>query len=87
MDEAHTIKDKKAKISTALAAVKTKRRIALTGSPLQNNLDEYFVMVNWVKPRHLGTPQQFKKSIVIPISIGEHKDANQAQIKEMKKKV
>ena len=37
-DEAHVIKDKNSKINKALEKVRTKRRIALTGSPLQNNL-------------------------------------------------
>ena len=32
------IKDKNSKINKALDKVRTKRRIALTGSPLQNNL-------------------------------------------------
>jgi len=34
-DESHTIKNVKGKTSNALAAVDTRRRIALTGSPLQ----------------------------------------------------
>ena len=37
-DEAHVIKDSQAKVSVALKKIRTKRRIALTGSPLQNNL-------------------------------------------------
>lgn len=41
-DEAHMIKNHKADITQALRQVRTHRRIALTGSPLQNNLQEYF---------------------------------------------
>jgi hypothetical protein len=41
-DEAHMIKNNKADITQALRLVRTHRRIALTGSPLQNNLQEYY---------------------------------------------
>jgi len=41
-DEAHMIKNRRADITQALKQVRTQRRIALTGSPLQNNLMEYY---------------------------------------------
>lgn len=41
-DEAHMIKNTRADITQALKQVKSQRRIALTGSPLQNNLMEYY---------------------------------------------
>ena len=41
-DEAHIIKNTKADATQALKQVKCQRRIALTGSPLQNNLMEYY---------------------------------------------
>ncbi|XVF30991.1 hypothetical protein REPUB_Repub16aG0106800 [Reevesia pubescens] len=41
-DEAHTIKNTRADTTQALKQVKSQRRIALTGSPLQNNLMEYY---------------------------------------------
>jgi SNF2 family DNA or RNA helicase len=53
-DEAHIIKNPKTKISKIFDAMKSTVRIALTGSPLQNNLLEYWCMVNWVKPLYLG---------------------------------
>ncbi|KAH9706879.1 protein CHROMATIN REMODELING 20 [Citrus sinensis] len=41
-DEAHMIKNTRADTTQALKQVKCQRRIALTGSPLQNNLMEYY---------------------------------------------
>ncbi|CAI0433573.1 unnamed protein product [Linum tenue] len=41
-DEAHMIKNARADTTQALKLVKCQRRIALTGSPLQNNLMEYY---------------------------------------------
>lgn len=40
------IKNTKADITQALKQVKTQRRVALTGSPLQNNLMEYYCVSN-----------------------------------------
>ena len=55
-DEAHLIKDNRGATRNALTKIQTRRRIALTGSPLQNNLEEYWCMVNFVRPRFLGMP-------------------------------
>jgi len=45
VDEAHVIKNRGSSITEALSQIRTKFRIALTGSPLQNNLEEYYCMV------------------------------------------
>lgn len=39
-DEGHIIKNSKSAISMSISRVKTKRRIILTGTPIQNNLKE-----------------------------------------------
>ncbi|OIW13803.1 hypothetical protein TanjilG_31692 [Lupinus angustifolius] len=48
-DEAHMIKNTKADVTQALKQVKSQRRIALTGSPLQNNLMEYYCLKGFVQ--------------------------------------
>ena len=50
MDEAHRIKNDGATLSKALARVATRKRVLLTGTPLQNNLVEYYHMVDFVSP-------------------------------------
>lgn len=44
-DEGHRIKNSHASISMALKQIKSKRRVVLTGYPLQNNLLEYWYIM------------------------------------------
>jgi SNF2 family DNA or RNA helicase len=69
-DEAHKMKNTDASISMVTSRFKSTRRIALTGSPLANNLDEYFAMIDWIAPGYLGTREQFRSKYAIPISEG-----------------
>lgn len=85
-DEAHTIKNAKSKLRLVLEKVETTRRIALTGSPLQNNLEEYWVMVNWVKRHFLYSLDEYRQIFVLPIKHGSNKEATLTQIMQMKKR-
>ena len=84
LDEAHRIKDDTSKLYKALQMLRTKRRIALTGSPLQNNLLEYYHMVNFVKPSYLNRKKHFIRYFVEPIKEGEGVEASREAKKYMK---
>lgn len=43
-------------------------------------------MVNWVRPRYLGSKQDFKRKFVIAHLEGQHKDASIEQVLNMKKR-
>ncbi|CAH1961713.1 unnamed protein product [Acanthoscelides obtectus] len=85
-DEGHLLKSKKAVKVQALNKVRTKRRIVLTGTPLQNNLIEYYYMVQFVKPNLLGNLKEFKTNFVNPITNGQYIDSTKEDIKLMKKR-
>lgn len=74
-DEAHKMKNTEAGISLVTSRFKSTKRIALTGSPLANNLDEYFAMIDWIAPGYLGTKQQFRSKYANPISEGLWNDS------------
>ncbi|XP_078427682.1 P-loop containing nucleoside triphosphate hydrolases superfamily protein [Wolffia australiana] len=82
-DEAHMIKNRRADITLALKQVKTQRRIALTGSPLQNNLMEYYCMVDFVREGFLGSCQEFRNRFQNPIENGQHANATTEDVKIM----
>ncbi|KAL3273263.1 hypothetical protein HHI36_014717 [Cryptolaemus montrouzieri] len=85
-DEGHLLKNGKTLRTKALMEIRTKRRIVLTGTPLQNNLKEYYHMVQFVKPNLLGTPHEFSRQFANPIMNGQYEDSLEADITVMKKR-
>ena len=45
-DEGHRLKTEKNKAAQAIRALNTPRRVVLSGTPLQNDLHEFFIMVS-----------------------------------------
>jgi len=82
-DEAHMIKNRRADITQALKQVRTQRRIALTGSPLQNNLMEYYCMVDFVREGFLGSTHEFRNRFQNPIENGQHMNSTSDDVKIM----
>lgn len=83
-DEGHTfLKNKDTQIFAALTGILTKRRVALTGSPIQNNLGEYYRMVSWVRPGVLGYSEaEFNREYRDPIETGLASDASPIAVRE-----
>uniref|UniRef100_H2Y5N7 Transcriptional regulator ATRX n=1 Tax=Ciona savignyi TaxID=51511 RepID=H2Y5N7_CIOSA len=85
-DEGHIIKNEATSLCTVMSSIKTRRRVVLTGTPLQNNLMEYYCMVNFIKPRLLGSAKEFNNRFTHPISNGQHVDSTEKDVKLMKKR-
>ncbi|XP_047534137.1 transcriptional regulator ATRX homolog isoform X2 [Vanessa atalanta] len=85
-DEGHLLKNEKTSLSQAMNRVKTLRRIVLTGTPLQNNLKEYYCMVQFVKPNLLGKYNEYLNRFVNPITNGQYTDSTEHDIRIMKRR-
>ena len=81
IDEAHSMLKKSTnEVYKALAAVETRRRVCLTGSPFQNDLCEYYRLVNFVSPGVFGdSEKKFTNEFAEPIRKGLVSDASLAE--------
>lgn len=74
-DEAHRLKNASSQINRALSALACRRRVLLSGTPMQNDLDEFFAMVDFTNPGILGSASEFRKHFLGPILVGREPDA------------
>jgi SNF2 family DNA or RNA helicase len=70
LDEAHVIKNQTSEIFTIANKFRTNYRIAMTGTPLSNHIEEYYNIINWFAPNFLGPFKEFKAVYVKPIKEG-----------------
>ncbi|KAI4719947.1 hypothetical protein E4T48_03780 [Aureobasidium sp. EXF-10727] len=66
-DEGHRLKTANNKSAIAIKSLNTERRVILSGTPIQNDLSEFFTMVDFVNPGLLKTWSAFKKQYESPI--------------------
>jgi DNA excision repair protein ERCC-6-like len=72
LDEGHIIKNPATKISKSMHFLNSNHRLLLSGTPIQNNLTEFWAIVNWVtKGKRFGTLPSFKQDFSIPIVEGQ----------------
>jgi DNA repair and recombination protein RAD54 and RAD54-like protein len=80
-DEGHRLKNSENQTYTALNALQVSRRILLSGTPIQNDLLEYFSLIHFVNGGILGTAAEFRKRFEIPIIRGRDSSATDAEQK------
>ncbi|CAK1367500.1 DNA repair protein rhp54 [Cercospora beticola] len=77
-DEGHRLKNSESQTYEALNGLNVKKRVILSGTPIQNDLSEYFSLLNFANPGYLGTQQEFRKQFEIPILRGRDADGTDA---------
>jgi hypothetical protein len=67
LDEAQNIKNPQAKQTQAIRALNAPRRVALTGTPIENRLSELWSIMDFLNPGLLGTLHEFRTRFAVPI--------------------
>lgn len=71
LDEAHTIKNRNAKSTKACCDLRSEYRWCLTGTPMQNNLDELQSLVHFLRINPYDDLQHWRENIDKPMKNGK----------------
>jgi len=69
-DEAQKVKNPTAQRTSAVKAMKSPLRLALTGTPVENGLSELWCIVDFAQPGKLGSQKEFREEFERPIQEG-----------------
>ncbi|KGM92691.1 uncharacterized protein PADG_11148 [Paracoccidioides brasiliensis Pb18] len=83
-DEGHRMRTVQNKSAQAIQTLNTSKRVILSGTPIQNDLTEFFAMVDFVNPGILGTFKMFMKQFEGPIVKGQQPGALKRDIEKGK---
>jgi SNF2 family DNA or RNA helicase len=81
-DESHMIKNPAAQLSKAVVRLQSRNRLALSGTPVQNNTFDLYTQMNFINPGLLGNREFFKTTFSQPIDKYGDKERS-AQLKKM----
>jgi len=59
VDEAHRLKNPESTLTRQLKQFKVEHRILLTGTPLQNNIQELWTLFNFINPQKFSSQSEF----------------------------
>ena len=83
LDEAHVIKNPISVSARTVCALRGKRKLAISGTPIQNNLMELWSLFEFLSPGYLGSYDSFKENFVLRIE----KDKDEAATNNLKKMI
>ncbi len=75
LDEAQHIKNPMSATARAVKKLKSERRLALTGTPIENRLSEIWSIFDFVSPNLLGSLARFEEKFARPIDRGDQEAA------------
>lgn len=75
LDEAQNVKNPETKQSKAVRSLKAGYRIALTGTPVENNVGDFWAIMEFLNPGFLGSQASFRRNFFLPIQLSKDKEA------------
>ncbi|CAG5051886.1 unnamed protein product [Parnassius apollo] len=79
LDEGHKIRNPDTQISKFVKKFKTPHKLLITGSPMQNSLQELWSLFDFMRPGLLGTYTAFMEHFAVPITQGGYANATELQ--------
>jgi len=84
LDEAQYIKNAQAKVTQAIADLKSEHRLCLTGTPMENHLGELWSLFHFIMPGFLSSKKQFQEFYRAPIEKNHDADRQQALVRKIR---
>ena len=78
LDESQNIKNIAAQTTMAVNALQAEHRLALSGTPMENNLTELYSLFRFLNPQMFGSMEDFNESYTYPIHNYGDKDASES---------
>ena len=78
LDEAQAVKNIDSGQAVAARAIKAQQTVAMTGTPVENRLSEYWAILDLVQPRLLGSSRDFSRTFTSPIEVDHDASAAEA---------
>lgn len=80
LDEGHKIRNPNTSIAVTCKKLKCENRLILSGTPIQNNLNELWSLFDFIYPGKLGTLPMFQDHFAQPINEGGYSNASNLQV-------
>lgn len=83
LDEAQAIKNRRSQANRAVRALDARHRLCLSGTPVENNLEELWCLFDFLMPGLLGSAERFRERFRVPIE----RDGNEEQLALLRARV
>jgi len=78
LDESQNIKNLASQVTQAVMLLQGRHRIALSGTPIENNLSELYSLFRFLNPAMLGSADEFNRQYAYPIQRDNNKDVTES---------